>query len=80
MYSQEEYIHFSWREWFSSPRPLFLFFFFFFETGFLSVALALLDLRLELRDLPIFVSLVLELKMCATTPRESDFYFLDLCN
>lgn len=49
MYSQEEYIHFSWREWFSSPRPLFLFFFFFFETGFLCVVLAVLELALYIR-------------------------------
>lgn len=40
----------------------------FFETGFLCVALVILDqTSLELRDLPASASQVLELKACATT-------------
>jgi hypothetical protein len=51
----------------------FLFFFFwFFETGFLCVALAVLELTyqagLELRNPPASASQVLGLKVCATTP------------
>jgi hypothetical protein len=40
------------------------FFFWFFETGFLCVALAVL----ELRNLPASASRVVGLKACATTP------------
>jgi hypothetical protein len=45
------------------PTPI-LFFFWFFETGFLCVALAVL----ELRNPPASASQVLGLKACATTP------------
>ena len=50
------------------------FFFFFFETGFLCIALAVLELNsvdragLELRNPPTFASQVLGLKACATMP------------
>jgi hypothetical protein len=55
---------------------LFVFFFFlvFFKTGFLCVALAVLELHsvdqagLELRNPPASASRVLGLKACATTP------------
>jgi hypothetical protein len=43
---------------------MFFFLFFFFETGFLCIALAVL----ELRNLPASASRVLGLKACATTP------------
>jgi hypothetical protein len=52
----------------------FFFLFWFFETGFLCVALAVLERHsvdqagLELRNLPASASQVLGLKACATTP------------
>jgi hypothetical protein len=49
------------------------FFFWFFETGFLYIALAVL----ELRNLPASASRVLGLKACATTPGVI-FFFKDL--
>jgi hypothetical protein len=53
----------------------------FFETGFLCVALAVLELTmasgLELRNLPASASQVLVLKACATTARlPLGFYFI----
>jgi hypothetical protein len=54
---------------------LFIYLFIYLETGFLCIALAVLeltvdqaDLRTELRNLPASVSQVLGLKACATTP------------
>jgi hypothetical protein len=53
---------------------LFFCFLFFFETGFLCIALAVLELTfvdqagLELRNPPASASRVLGLKACATTP------------
>jgi hypothetical protein len=55
-------------------------FFFFFETGFLCIALAVLELNsvdqagLELRNLPASASRVLGLKECATTPGQMFLY------
>jgi hypothetical protein len=61
--------------------PLFvcLFCFLFFETGFLSIALDVLELTFvdqggfELRNLPASASRVLGSKVCATMPGQYDF-------
>ena len=64
----------------------FFFFFWFFETGFLCVALAVLELThsvdqagLKLRNLPASASQVLELKACTTTA-QLPLRFLDFYN
>jgi hypothetical protein len=52
-----------------SIRHFCLFVFVFFETGFLCVAMAVLDQAgLELKNSPASASQVLGLKACATTP------------
>jgi hypothetical protein len=62
----------------------FCFWFWFFKTGFLCIALAVLELfvdqaGLELRNLPASASLVLGLKACATMPGCFCFVFLFFC-
>jgi hypothetical protein len=66
------------------PALTFFFFFFLvFETGFLCIALAVLELTfvdqagLELRNPPASASPVLGLKACATTPGQASPDFLN---
>ena len=68
--------------WVISPAPeqvfffFFLSFFWFFKTGFLYVALAVLDQAgLELRNPPASASQVLGLKACTTIARLGRFFF-----
>jgi hypothetical protein len=79
-----EHIHLSYE--FFWDDLFFFFFFWFFETGFLCIALAVLELNfvgqvgLKLRNLPASASRVLGLKACATTPGFLDDFKIAVLN